>query len=254
MTPAPMSPEEVAARDELLTVQKGKRVRVVKGRKVPRGVEGMVFWIGDGNYGPRIGITDDQGTAHWLSMSNVVVLLDGVAPQSDPAEGWVSYLKKARAEESAKLAHVPVKGAMVTIKESGVTGKVFWVKGERLGVRVGSDRSEVAWVNADDLLPTQPPPPVIPVTQPPATQSSEAEVLEQFASMHDDGALSEDAPVFLSVIPLEKKIRAMPHPYGLLTYLQRQNGVWEGRDASDNIILRLTEAGARKLIADFALT
>jgi len=47
--------------------EKGKRVRVVYGRKVPHGTEGVVIWVGEKNYGPygqrvtRIGIaTDDE--------------------------------------------------------------------------------------------------------------------------------------------------------------------------------------------------
>jgi len=37
-------------------VTKGAVVKVERGRKVPKGVEGSVFWIGNGSYGSRCGI------------------------------------------------------------------------------------------------------------------------------------------------------------------------------------------------------
>jgi len=67
----------------------GKRVKVVKGRNVPKGTEGDIFWVGEGRYfGPvpryrtgawstaaprRLGIRDDAGTTHWTAETNVEV-------------------------------------------------------------------------------------------------------------------------------------------------------------------------------------
>lgn len=59
-----------------------KRVRVVKGRKVPLGTTGECFWMGqydNSKYGDpwgiytttRIGIRDDDGGVHWTALSNV---------------------------------------------------------------------------------------------------------------------------------------------------------------------------------------
>ena len=65
-------------------VDKDKKVIVVKGRKVPKGTEGVVFWIGIQNYGKyhrsgyevtRIGIKDEFGTIFWTSASNVEVII-----------------------------------------------------------------------------------------------------------------------------------------------------------------------------------
>lgn len=50
---------------------KGRRIRVVRGRKVPKGTEGVCVWIGDGTYGRRVGIKDDAGNVHWTAASNV---------------------------------------------------------------------------------------------------------------------------------------------------------------------------------------
>jgi hypothetical protein len=63
---------------------------VVKGRKVAKGTEGTVIWVGEGKYyGPvpryrstawstkgalRIGLKDAEGTVHWTAASNVEVL------------------------------------------------------------------------------------------------------------------------------------------------------------------------------------
>lgn len=61
---------EAAAR----RVEKGKRVRVVRGRKVPRGTEGVVIWRGKSHWGGyRVGIKDAQGEVHWTAESNVEV-------------------------------------------------------------------------------------------------------------------------------------------------------------------------------------
>lgn len=50
---------------------KGARVVVVRGRKVPRGTEGVVIWTGrDAWDNDRIGIRDDEGTTHWTAMKN----------------------------------------------------------------------------------------------------------------------------------------------------------------------------------------
>ena len=59
-----------------------QRVRVVKGRKVPHGTEGVCFWMcayDNSRYGDpwgiyttvRIGIRDDDGNVHFTSLNNV---------------------------------------------------------------------------------------------------------------------------------------------------------------------------------------
>lgn len=55
------------------TVAKGKDVTVVKGRKVPIGTTGNVFWLGQTQYGWRVGLKDANGTTHWTALSNVAV-------------------------------------------------------------------------------------------------------------------------------------------------------------------------------------
>lgn len=60
----------------------GKKVIVVRGRKVKKGTVGKVFWIGSTNYSKygdpwgiytsfRVGIRDDCGNVYWTSINNI---------------------------------------------------------------------------------------------------------------------------------------------------------------------------------------
>lgn len=53
----------------------GDRVRVVRGRKVPIGTEGELFWMKEqvyqGRTVMRIGVKDDAGVPHWTYLRNV---------------------------------------------------------------------------------------------------------------------------------------------------------------------------------------
>lgn len=63
----------------------GKRVKVIKGRKVPHGTEGEVFWVkryDNSKYGDpwgiysvtKVGIRDDAGEAHFTAIGNVEIM------------------------------------------------------------------------------------------------------------------------------------------------------------------------------------
>lgn len=64
--------------------RKGRTLRVVKGRKVPVGTEGVCIWLGDGNYGSRVGLKDASGTVHWTAATNTIAI-DAVPPEAPPA-------------------------------------------------------------------------------------------------------------------------------------------------------------------------
>lgn len=68
------------AAKEAATPKVGKTVRVVKGRKVPKGVVGEVFWTGRDQFkgGLRIGIQTTTGERHFLAGSNVEVVTGSV--------------------------------------------------------------------------------------------------------------------------------------------------------------------------------
>lgn len=66
-----------------------KRVKVIKGRKVPKGTEGVVFWMGSYcnslfgdpwgiNTTYRCGIKDDDGKVHWTSLDNIELVLERI--------------------------------------------------------------------------------------------------------------------------------------------------------------------------------
>lgn len=51
--------------------RRGRTIKVVKGRKVPKGIVGVCIWIGDGYYGKRVGIKTDDGEVYWTAATNV---------------------------------------------------------------------------------------------------------------------------------------------------------------------------------------
>lgn len=68
------------ARREIMAL-KGMEVEVVKGRKVPKGTKGVVFWVGESTFGYtttwRVGFKTAEGEKHFTALSNV-----------EAVEGW----------------------------------------------------------------------------------------------------------------------------------------------------------------------
>ena len=63
------------------TISKGKRVLVVKGYALRRGVEGTCFWVGPDKFSPqyqhrpwRVGFATDDGTKLYTAITNVVTI------------------------------------------------------------------------------------------------------------------------------------------------------------------------------------
>ena len=53
-------------------ILKGTEIVVVRGRKTPIGTEGVVFWLGEDNYGKaKAGIKDAEGNTIWTAVSNL---------------------------------------------------------------------------------------------------------------------------------------------------------------------------------------
>lgn|GEM_PF-6649351 len=63
-----------AAESAFHTPRRGALVEVVAGRKVARGVRGLVFWDGDSQFGPRIGLELPDGGREFLAAHNVEVI------------------------------------------------------------------------------------------------------------------------------------------------------------------------------------
>jgi hypothetical protein len=66
--------EVAEAAEEARRIAKGKRVRVVSGKKVPIGTEGEVFWMGDSKYGTRVGIDAPALGRVFTALHNVEVI------------------------------------------------------------------------------------------------------------------------------------------------------------------------------------
>jgi hypothetical protein len=67
-------------------IGRGTRVRVARGRKIPIGTEGEVFWTGHGTWGERAGIRGDDGETYWTAITNLDAILDpDDIPALDPA-------------------------------------------------------------------------------------------------------------------------------------------------------------------------
>lgn len=147
--------EQEAAKDAVLyNVRKGSRVRVYKGRKVPVGTVGVVIWEGDSAYGRRLGVKDDNGTVHWVAADNVE--REDAALLRSTVTDWVAFYDTLRGLETAAAKLVeeafPVRGCQVRTA-CGKVGSVFWKAddGKRVGVRVGPDRNDVVWANANTV-------------------------------------------------------------------------------------------------------
>lgn len=177
------------AKNEALEVKKGSRVEVYKGRKVPKGTTGECFWLGQGRYGWRCGIKDDDGEAHWTALSNVRVIGEdwsdscqdcggkGWLPAYDGKGGTVSCPacdeKAAQWAAEREAEHKRIKaelesgsyigrGTTIEVTESnrkdaaaGTIGEVFWRGQNRYGAgdRVGfkDDAGVTHWANLENV-------------------------------------------------------------------------------------------------------
>lgn len=163
--------EEEAKAKLIPPVQKGATVVVARGRKVPHGTVGVVRWEGDGEWGPRVGLSvEGEDKLVYTAFKNVDSVYPGLQPDQRPDGGWVELYDRVQREQL-----LPQKGHRVLHKDSGLEGDVFWVgndAGDRLGFKTGgycapavtvwADASEV-WllsggikVDYKTLIPAQP--------------------------------------------------------------------------------------------------
>lgn len=66
--------KKVVAQREAKKIRMHSVVKVVKGRKVPIGTEGDIFWMGDSGYGMSVGIRKLNGDKVFTAIKNVEVL------------------------------------------------------------------------------------------------------------------------------------------------------------------------------------
>ena len=127
------------ARRRLFLPKLGCPARVVRGRKIPVGTEGLVTWSGASTYGARVGITDSSGTLHYTAESNVertgVELLDG--------EDWLDV-------ERRLSPAIPYKWDKVRIKQgpnAGTTGTIMFIRDERVGIATSNRKQGGRYVD-----------------------------------------------------------------------------------------------------------
>ena len=139
----PNDAADKAAYDAVMTLDFGVKVVVVRGRKIPRGTTGRVFWTGDNGYGPSVGFEDPKGDRQFTSLSNIEVV---PPPHVRPGE-WPLYLNSL----TQTVRFDVTKGDFVRIKgEPAKVGKVFYRSGDRLGFKdfgLLGDSNEVYWAN-----------------------------------------------------------------------------------------------------------
>jgi hypothetical protein len=78
---------ESDAEARIREVRRGCRVVFARGRKVAKGTEGRVFWLGNGAYGWRAGVETDAGETVWTALTN----LDRVLPAKPEGMSWRDF-------------------------------------------------------------------------------------------------------------------------------------------------------------------
>lgn len=123
---------------------KGVYVEVYKGRKVPKGTKGIVFWYKDDFYGPKLGLKDSLGNVHWTAATNCRTLpipeevQQSVDAEKQAYEAFVAAQKEEHINRPAERK--PTKGKSAQIlsgKSKGIIGTLFWQSpdGDRVGIK-----------------------------------------------------------------------------------------------------------------------
>ena len=84
------------AKNGLKRVAKGRTCRAIKGRKVPKGTEGKIFYIRDN----RIGFKGDDDVAHWINADQIEVMYKSW--DYEPADSWTDEWKRYCKEQQEK--------------------------------------------------------------------------------------------------------------------------------------------------------
>ena len=78
-------------------ITKGTKVRVTRGRKVPKGTEGVVIWLGSSTYMGktvvRCGVKDAAGKVHWTATTNLDTIGTPMSEVEAIMEAKASYLQ-----------------------------------------------------------------------------------------------------------------------------------------------------------------
>ena len=132
---------------------KGSRVKVVRGRKTPKGTVGTVFWMGAGqSYGyydapkTRVGIKTDDGVTHWVNNIDYCELIN---PRTEDDLDAAQQAAK-RGNVARNLTH---KGSEIVSKR--VSGKVAWAgytkKGSGPWRALVKSQGQDYWLDATEI-------------------------------------------------------------------------------------------------------
>lgn len=268
--------QEERFRAMALELKKGCEVVAVRARKKGvKGVRGTVGWFGENAYGPRVGIDPLDGCGRvWTAAKNCDVVLPGKPLDWEPEGGWRAMAEAKEAKEAAQAealaayeASGPSKGDYVTHIENGIEGRVFWVKGSRLGMkRRGAPKKEdPIWANfwevrlTDGTVMGHPPgwvdrskgkakasKPKVPAHFAPIAAPKKAP-----AGFTDEGLGSEPSrEVVKAGADLSAKLLVMPKPYcDIRALAEEADGSWTARDVSGAFLMSLPSGAARKIAA-----
>jgi hypothetical protein len=116
--------------------KKGYLCRVVRGKKVPIGTEGVCFYLAEGKYGLRIGLrVEGQTEPVWTAAGNCEAIRKDEATSDS-----IASLRSAEAALLESLGGEDgIVGKILRVKSgrnAGFQGRVFWAKGTRIGLKV----------------------------------------------------------------------------------------------------------------------
>lgn len=81
--------------EELKDLARGRTVKVVRGRKVPVGTTGRIYWYGEGRYGMRVGIELLSGEKIFVDGRNIEVQVDPAEAEEIETNYAASAVEKA---------------------------------------------------------------------------------------------------------------------------------------------------------------
>jgi hypothetical protein len=214
---AAVEAEVAAAKAEVLTPRMGCEVQVVAGKKVPKGTKGVMVWQNDPKAPTRIGIDGADGVRHWVDLRWCHRVYPDFPVGGEPACGWVAYRDAQRDEEARREAALPklTVGQLVALS-SGLTGNVFWVKGDRVGVRLSANKdakgyyTDVVWTNVSDVVAGPAP-------------------------------AKQEPTVF---VPHDEEGVELPWPYSAITHMNVVDGMFAAYNAKGEFLLHLDGEGA----------
>ena len=93
--------EEQGFKKALCEPVKGATCRAIKGRKVPKGTEGVIFYV---RY-DRIGFKDSEGTAWWINADQIEVNYANKGYDWQPADSWKDEYSRVSATWSLQQAY-----------------------------------------------------------------------------------------------------------------------------------------------------